>query len=316
MASVSVIIPLYNKARYIARALDSVLGQTLQEMEVIVVDDGSTDGGRGLVEACRDPRVRIIRQANSGPGVARNRGIEESKGEYVAFLDADDEWGPDFLRESVQTLQRHRDCDLTAAAYYLGGEKSDTVPLFQARGIREGPWALDSTISDLHLEGCFGPINSSSTVFRRGVLSRLGGFYNRQGCTFGEDFYLWLKVILSCRIYLILKPLWWYHIEVSELGVRPGRLPLHPFVTDVDDIRAFCPPEKAGLLERWLALYALGMSHTYLDRGQMEEVEYLAHRFPLMRKWPLRYYSLRMKMKWPRLHRSLRRCVQRRVTLL
>src|SRR5947209_3795753 len=103
---VSVIIPLYNKAPYVRRTLDSVRAQTFADYEVIVVDDGSTDGGAAVVEGFGDPRFRLIAQPNAGPGAARNRGLAEAGGEFVAFLDADDEWLPTFLERSLALLDR------------------------------------------------------------------------------------------------------------------------------------------------------------------------------------------------------------------
>jgi glycosyltransferase involved in cell wall biosynthesis len=94
----SVIIPLYNKKAYIARAIQSVLAQNWQDYELLVVDDGSTDNGRGVVrEQFQDPRIRLVVQENSGEGGARNRGIAEMRGDIAAFLDADDEWLPTHL---------------------------------------------------------------------------------------------------------------------------------------------------------------------------------------------------------------------------
>ena len=92
--AISVVIPLYNKVKYIRRALDSVLNQTSADLEVIVVDDGSTDGGGHVVLRQHDGRVRLIRQGNKGVSVARNRGVSEARADLIAFLDADDEWLP------------------------------------------------------------------------------------------------------------------------------------------------------------------------------------------------------------------------------
>ena len=89
---VSIVIPLFNKASYVERALDSIRGQTFNDFEVIVVDDGSTDAGASVVARYSDSRVRLITQSNAGPGPARNAGIAEAIGDLVAFLDADDEW--------------------------------------------------------------------------------------------------------------------------------------------------------------------------------------------------------------------------------
>ena len=96
-ATISVAIPLYNKRREIARTIQSVFDQTFQQFEILVIDDGSTDGGADIVAQIGDPRVRLIRQANAGVSAARNHAISEAKTELIAFLDADDEWKPGFL---------------------------------------------------------------------------------------------------------------------------------------------------------------------------------------------------------------------------
>ncbi|HEY4433327.1 MAG TPA: glycosyltransferase family A protein, partial [Candidatus Cybelea sp.] len=107
MPLVSVVVPLYNKARYVMRALQSVATQNVEDFEVIIVDDGSTDGGDEIAAGMPDPRFRLLRQANAGPGSARNRGLQEASGEFVGFLDADDRWLPHFLSENVAILERH-----------------------------------------------------------------------------------------------------------------------------------------------------------------------------------------------------------------
>ena len=89
---ISVVIPLYNKEKYIKRAIESVLNQTFQKFEIIVVNDGSTDKSAEIVQNIKDPRIRLINQKNAGVSAARNRGIQEAKYEYIAFLDADDFW--------------------------------------------------------------------------------------------------------------------------------------------------------------------------------------------------------------------------------
>lgn len=95
-APISVIVPVYNHAKYISQALESVFNQSLKPLEVIVVDDGSTDGS-GEIAQSRFPQVRVHRQKNQGIGAARNAGIQLSKGEFLAFLDADDLWEPEKL---------------------------------------------------------------------------------------------------------------------------------------------------------------------------------------------------------------------------
>ncbi len=104
---VSVVIPLYNKGLYIARALNSVLAQTFQDFEVILVDDGSTDDGAEVIGGVDDPRIQLIQQENLGVSAARNRGIEAARAELVAFLDADDEWLPCFLSKIIDLSDKY-----------------------------------------------------------------------------------------------------------------------------------------------------------------------------------------------------------------
>lgn len=103
---VSVVIPVHNGARFVRRALDSVLGQTIQDLEVVTVDDGSTDGTAEIITSVQDPRVHLVSQSNSGLASARNRGAQEADSEVLAFLDADDEWLPDKLARQLPSVRR------------------------------------------------------------------------------------------------------------------------------------------------------------------------------------------------------------------
>lgn len=106
--SFSVVIPLYNKAPYICRAIDSVLRQTLKPVEIIVIDDCSTDGGPDKVAAYADTRIRIVNRDVPGPGgyAARNLGVLQATGEWIAFLDADDEWHPGHLEHMSMLVKK------------------------------------------------------------------------------------------------------------------------------------------------------------------------------------------------------------------
>src|SRR5262245_16845767 len=108
MPEVSVIIPSYNSARYLTDAVSSVLGQTFLDFEVLIIDDGSTDDTAAVISRYGE-RVGYIRQLNAGVAAARNRGIKESRGRYVAFLDADDTWHQDKLETQVRALRENPD---------------------------------------------------------------------------------------------------------------------------------------------------------------------------------------------------------------
>ncbi len=101
---VSVIVPVYNAQSHLRQCLDSITGQTLREIEIFCVDDGSTDGSAQILEEYRgrDSRLHVIRQENAGAGAARNRGLAEASGEYLSFLDADDFFEPDMLESAYE----------------------------------------------------------------------------------------------------------------------------------------------------------------------------------------------------------------------
>lgn len=294
---VTVIIPLYNKAPFIARALDSVLAQTFRGFEVIVVDDGSTDGGPEIVERYRDRRLRLIRQANAGPGAARNHGIRESKAAYVAFCDADDEYLPQFLERALTTLDHFPECDAAATAYFEGSEHTDTVPRWEKAGITHGPYRLPGSIPVQLLASAVNFLWSGSTVCRRDVVLRYGGFYARTRCTWGEDGYLWTQVLLNHPVYRILEPLAWYHTEASELcGGRNTMHPVEPLLTDPEPVRRNCPAEHRHTLEDYLAYHALHAANRYAVHGDVATARELLRRFPLAARRGLRSIKLRVNI--------------------
>ena len=109
---ISVIIPIYNDALYIQEAIKSVLSQTIEELEIIIIDDGSTDNFEEKIEFFNDPRIRIIEQINSGAAAARNNGIKNAKGKFLAFLDADDIWAPNKLKLQLEVLINREDINM------------------------------------------------------------------------------------------------------------------------------------------------------------------------------------------------------------
>lgn len=120
----SIIVPLYNKAPYVKKALESIVSQTFTDWECIIVDDGSTDNSAGICEGIIHPfihsavhPIRLIKQANSGVAAARNNGVAISNGEYVCFLDADDWWEPTFLEEMDKLTKEYPDAGLYATNY-------------------------------------------------------------------------------------------------------------------------------------------------------------------------------------------------------
>ena len=193
---ISVVIPLYNKAQSIRKTLDSVLAQTYKEFEIVVVDDGSTDGSANVAEAtlCEFSgrptgyglEFRVIRKENGGVSSARNAGILAAKGEYVAFLDGDDLWHPEYLETLHQLIEDYPD----AALYGIGcttmnGDKiPENVAPSTARGEVNNLW-----------NNYPGYWTGSSSSSRRMRLIEIGLFDTRM--THGEDIDMWWRLLLS-----------------------------------------------------------------------------------------------------------------------
>lgn len=192
----SVVIPLFNKAPHIKRTLDSILTQTIQDFEIIVVDDGSTDQGPNVVRRIHDKRISLIQQANAGVSAARNSGIREAKADLIAFLDADDEWRPQFLETILRLAREFPDAGAyaTASDIYVVNKKMKHSPY---RGIPTAPW--EGIIPNYFFSARFGEIISSSSVaIPKMVFSEIGGF--SVGQHFGEDRVMWGKIAFEHSI--------------------------------------------------------------------------------------------------------------------
>lgn len=277
MPDVSVVLPLYNKARFVRRALDSVFAQTLGAFEIIVVDDGSTDGGAEVAERSGDPRLRLIRQANAGPGAARNRGLAASSGAFVAFLDADDAWRPTFLTAAVGALRAHPDSALYVCARATpGGGAGKRFPLKAP-----GEERLAPGVTGAGIKRRLDFLQTSAILHRRAPLLRHGGFYDATRCTYGEESFLWLRLALNHPFYYDDEPLAFFDDSASELSAgRAGPLPLPPMLTAADLVVADCPWVLRPALADYLAIRALKSALARARRGEAAAASDLLARFP------------------------------------
>ena len=300
--AVSIIIPLFNKRKTIARTLRSVLAQTTGDFELIMIDDGSTDDGAAYVEAeFRDRRLQLHRQENAGPGAARNKGLALSRGEFVTFLDADDTWSPRLLERAIEALRKHPDCGAFTCSYYLEPSGHDRWQDLQAFGFREGIWRFTAGLPRHELRHCLNAFNNTNATYRRSAALAAGGFYTKDRCTLGEDAYFWIQVLLHNPIYRCMEPLAHYHTEDSELGVgaRAGELPLEPILTDPGPIRAACPSHLLQTFELWLAHEAARSAFMQLERGGTENARWLLRQYPRIRDWPAEHVKLRARLAAP-----------------
>ncbi|MFW6000720.1 MAG: glycosyltransferase family 2 protein, partial [Halorubrum sp.] len=180
---VSVIVPTYDRATTLPRAIDSALEQTVDDLEVVVVDDGSTDDTASVLASYDDPRVRpIVHATNRGANVARNTGLEHARGEYVAFLDSDDAWRPTKLERQFDALEGRSEewvgayCDTEFDLSGTGGRLRGAVATLLARGderpTTEGGEALMAEI----LADAVQPGAGSTLLVRTDVAREAGGF--------------------------------------------------------------------------------------------------------------------------------------------
>jgi len=290
---VSVVIPLYNKAPYVERALHSIRAQTLGDFEVIVVDDGSTDDGASVVTQYSDSRVRLISQPNAGPGPARNAGIAEAKGEFIAFLDADDEWLPTYLEANVRFLEEFGPELAAITCGYLeypSGESKETM--WRRRGLKEGVFRVTPETSAPLAVSMLAYMTPPSTVARSEVIRKWGGFYGEEKCLFAEDAFLWLKILLNEKVAFNFKPLVIIHSEASELSKNLRRArPIEPFLINPQEIEAACPAPLRNLLERMLAIRAAKTACVLGYWGEWRQARLLMQRFTTAAHWQLPYYA-------------------------
>ena len=196
---VSVIIPCFNGKQFLAAAIDSALNQKYSPLEVIVVDDGSTDGSDRIIESY-GPRITSFRQPNSGLSSARNAGIRRSKGEYLAFLDCDDYWRVDFASKMVGMLERSG-----AGIAYCGWQN---VGLAGPRGYPFIPpdYEADTQKSLLLVANTRWPVHAA--MVRRSIVEQVGGFDTRwKSC---EDFAFWIRAATSQRLVRVAEVLAFY----------------------------------------------------------------------------------------------------------
>lgn len=195
MSNISVVIPLYNKARHVERAIQSVLAQTVQDFEIIVVDDGSTDNGADIVMGIQDTRLRLIRQDNRGVSSARNRGIQESTTGLIAFLDADDAYKPEFFKKILNLKLAFPNAGAYATNYEL--HRSDGPTREEVRIKNVNPLLLDVwTYFDIGKTVL--PVWTSALVVKKNIFSEVGFF--PEGVALGQDLDMWIRILFSCAV--------------------------------------------------------------------------------------------------------------------
>jgi len=215
---VSVIMPAYNVKPFVAESIESVLGQTYRDYELVIVDDGSTDGTAALLQhyaAVYPDRIRLLLQGNRGPSSARNSGLRVAAGAVYAFLDSDDIWAPAYLAEQMRILETEPDVDIVTGNAFLRGGAADGRTARPFPDPRPAPDLMQILLDD---EAIF-----IMTVFRREVLDSVGGF--DEDLHTNEDYDLWIRAARAgFRFRRNPRPLGWYRRRGGSLSANDVRM--------------------------------------------------------------------------------------------
>lgn len=262
----SIVIPLYNKEKTIGRALRSVVNQTEQSFEVIVVNDGSTDNSTFVVSSFNDHRFRLINQENRGVSEARNRGIVEARHDLIAFLDADDVWLPTFLETVLNLYHKYNSCGVFATNYFFqnpNGKYQQTV----IRNLPKQPW--EGILTDYFSVAAISdpPLWSSAIAVKKQVISSVGMF--PAGVTLGEDLLTWARLAGTCPIAYTTTPHSVYILR-KKLGTPVGVPDKIDFVGE--ELKLLLNKQSDTIpLKRYIALWHKMRTSQYLQNGLNRE---------------------------------------------
>lgn len=280
--SISVVIAAYNAELVVGRAVESVLAQTLAPDEILVVDDGSTDRTRQVIEQFGD-KVRYIYQGNAGASAARNTAIEAASGRWIAFLDADDQWLPDRLRLQVQLLERHPDLKWVTGNFYrcfCGRGHRQEIDLSALQRRRTETILQDGEIFEgyftAHQVGAMGC--TDTMLIRRDLLVEAGLFFSGQKRM--NDLDLWLRLAYRRPLIgYVFEPLAVYH-----MGVPGSILKAHRQADHIEQFlqRHFKLAEAAGMSEEFrpFAAQILGWwLGQRMQDGDGRQIRYLLRKY-------------------------------------
>lgn len=210
----SVIIPLYNKALYVNKAISTVLAQTFPDYELIIVDDGSKDNSAEMAAKAIDghKHCRLIKQKNQGVSVARNNGVAASQGEYLCFLDADDWWEPTFLEEMARLIAEFPDAGIYGTNYTIINETKHKTRVAQI-GVENGFEKGYINYCQAYAKTLYMPLWTGAVCIPRQIFEKMNGF--PKGIKLGEDFLLWIRIALKYKVAFLNKPLSFYNQDVD-----------------------------------------------------------------------------------------------------
>lgn len=275
---ISIIIPLYNKEKYIARTLNSVLKQTFKDFEIVIVNDGSNDKSIEIIETFTDNRIKLISQKNSGVSSARNKGIKESKYDLIAFLDADDEWNENYLDKINDLISKYPKCIAFSTSYIISNNNS--LVYNETKGLID---------KDLIFEDYFDiasknapPFYTSSIVVRKKSLQQIGMF--PVGVTAGEDLITWARLALIGNIAYSKEHLSTYNNNTTIWEVRRVDFDKNRYM-EKSFRELLKTSNNKNSLKKYVSLWHKMRAHTFLLSGQKKycfEESFLSLKYNLL----------------------------------
>jgi len=249
MAFFSIIIPLYNKENFIENTIQSILDQTFQDFEIIIINDGSTDKSEEKILQFKDSRIQYFSKKNEGASTARNYGIEKANSEFITFLDADDYWYPTFLETMFYLISKLPDQKVFSAAIEFDTLKK-TIP---------AQYSISKTNDDFEIVNYFKAslketvLCTSCAVFHKSVFDKVGNFDTK--IKSGQDTDLWIRIGLVYPIVFSWKILARYIYDSKSLSKNPK------FIKEKMDFSKFEEAEKTNLdLKKFLDLNRFSLS--------------------------------------------------------
>lgn len=221
----SVIIPLFNKAPYVKKAIESVLAQTWRDFELVVVDDGSSDESYAVAEAVLKGSpipYQLIHQKNAGVSTARNNGVKASHGDYLCFLDADDWWDASFLEEMNELVSDFPDAGIYGSNYTIVNERKQKTRIAKI-GVEDDFVKGDIDYCMVYAKTLQMPLWTGAVCIPRMIFEVTQGF--KPQLKMGEDFDLWIRIALKYRVVFLNKPLAFYNQDVDASHRAIGSLP-------------------------------------------------------------------------------------------
>jgi glycosyltransferase involved in cell wall biosynthesis len=264
--TVTVIVPLFDHRSSVERAVRSVLFQTVPDLEVIVVNDGSTDGGAELVRSIPDARVRVIDQANQGVAAARNAGMRAARAPLLAFLDADDQWDPDFLATILALRRSHPEAKVFATSYRVRRRAGSRANILRGlpRGFESGVLPDYFAVASRSEP----PVCASAVAIEAAALQAIDGF--PEGVRAGEDLLTWAR--LAARHSLAYSRTPKAEISAAPTARRPKRAPQVPDLVgpELQRLKAVVSPGSQSF-RQYVALWHRMRALLFLQLGRREE---------------------------------------------